>query len=103
MPGFYIASYPTTPYRYEVGYTDLRTLMNSDAEISVHLYLENEIQNAELIIKEIMELFIEFHDITSVPGTILLNLPLSKLVLHIFTYAEEKTVSLITAKKWWFW
>lgn len=94
MPGFYIASYPNNPYRYEIGFIDLRTLLNNEPEINVHLYVENNLAEAETIIKDIINFFKEFHDIESVPGKILLSIPFDTIkskILSITTTTRDRS------------
>lgn len=94
--GFYIASYPTSPYRYEIGYHDLRTLMNNDVDqcIVVHLFIEHV--DAESWVEKIIKWFIDrsLHDIESIPGKTLIKVPLDQLKSHVISYATPK---------WWWW
>lgn len=93
MPGFYIASYPSTPYRYEVGYIDLRKLME-DPLICVHLFIEYE-GEYEKILEAILHFFKAYHDLESIPGKLLINLPLKQVV--------DKVHQSLTPKSSWFW
>jgi len=83
MSGFYIASFPSTPYRYEVGYINLRDLMTSDPTIVVHFYLEYESGEVEKILESIIHFFKAYHDLESIPGKILLNVSLIQITMHI--------------------
>lgn len=92
MPGFYIASYPSTPYRFEVGYIELRDLMR-DNDIVVHLYVENQLEEADRVIEEIIHYFSDYHDVTSLPGKILLSAPFHTIVTRVMSY--------VATKPWW--
>ena len=79
MPGFYIASFPSTPFRYEIGYIDIKILLTNSPDIAVHFYIENELDNAKQLIEDIINFFKAKHDLESLPGKILINATLEEL------------------------
>lgn len=91
--GFYIASYPETPYRYEVGEINLRELMtiNHDSSIVVHLYVEHV--DAKSIVEKIMS-WCKDLDMISIPGKTLINMPLNDLRTQALSHLRSS---------WWFW
>jgi len=93
--GFYIASYPNTPFRYEVGEINLRDLMNLDKDIVIHLYVEHV--DAKGIVEKIISWF-EHAALSTIPGKILLDIPLEQLKSRALLHLAPTST-----KSWWLW
>lgn len=102
MAGFYIASFPLTPSRYEIGYLDIKVLLTNSPDIAVHLYVENELENAKQLIEYIIGLFKESHDLETLPGKILLKVSIEELKQAVLGIGKIKERSYVLKYFPWF-